>query len=387
MERLKSIDTLRGLSMAWMFLGHLQNWWLSEKDFWVYDLTFCIMDVIGASAFLFIAGVSTAISYNNKYEKANSSENYNLRILKIEYFFKSLSILIIALLYNLIFAFGTNNLLNIWTWFVLLTMAISLFLAWPLLRTSKIFRISLGMIIWIVNQFLYRFIMPYKGQGTYGVLYHLLYNTPDLDPILYFFPFFLYGTVLGDVIHKIYTIENQEQRSLTIKNSLIKPLFLIGFILIIGGILFQFPMFLSHRTFPWMFYSLGIQLTLFSFLITGEEFIFKKVKRDYRFLFYFSYYSLSVYLIHNLLYFLFYRQLNAVNIWIYVIITFIIIGLVLRFMYNIWPGPKFSLKFQLGRFCLGIAERLDAKIIVKKNIHFRASPAFISTESKSKFIN
>jgi hypothetical protein len=266
-------------------------------------------------------------------------------------------------------------------------MAISLFLAWPLLKTSKIFRVSLGMILWIASQFIYPFLMPYKGQGINGVLYHILFNTPDLDPILIFFPFFLYGTVLGEVIHNIYSIEDQEQKSMAIKNNLIKPLFLIGFALIIGGVLFQFPMFLSHRTFPWIFYALGIQLTLFSFLITKEEFILKNVKKDFRFLFYFSYYSLSLYLIHNFLYFLFYRQLNAVNIWIYAISTFIIIGLLLRFMYNVWPGPRFSLKFQLGRFCLGIAERLDAKIILRKNIHFRADTAFISAESKNKFIS
>ena len=383
MKRLKSIDIFRGVSVIWMLLAHMQHWWLIEKDMRTYDTTWSIFDVIGASAFLFIAGVSTAISCNKKYEKIYNSERYNLRILKIEYFLRTTCIFIIALLYNLAFAFGTNNYLNIWTWFILLTLSVSLFLVWPLLKTSKLFRILIGVIIWIANQLIYQFLLPYEDQfNLYGTMYYILYHTSDLDPILAFFPFLLFGTVLGEMIYEAYKIENQEIRNKYIKSNLIPPLFIIGSTLIIGGILFRFPMFLAHRTFPWMIYSLGVQLILISVLISAEEFIFKDTQKSYKFLFYFSYYSLSIYLIHNLLYFLFYRQLNAFNIWIYAFITILLLGLFLRFFYNTF-GSNISLKFQISKYSYIIAKKFDAWI----RITTFGSPVFISERAESKIIN
>ena len=66
MERLKSIDIFRGLCMGWMFLGHLIDWWIKPEFNWLESLTFSIFDPIGASGFLFISGVSIALSYRNR---------------------------------------------------------------------------------------------------------------------------------------------------------------------------------------------------------------------------------------------------------------------------------------------------------------------------------
>ncbi len=359
MKRLKSIDIFRGLSMVWVLVAHLQHWWLRLEDMWLYDFTWMIFDVMGASGFLFIGGVSTSISYKNRISKANNSENYNTNMIRGEYMFRAFCILLLALLFNFFVVIGTNDITQIWTWFVLLTVAVSLFMAWPLLKTLKIFRILLGAIIWILNQLILEFLTYFKGTlNIYGILYYILYNTIDLDPILSFFPFFLFGTVIGDIIFDVYNIENPIERKSALKKKLILPFFIVGGLLISSGIIFQFPTFLEHRTFPWMIYALGVEITFLSFLISGEEFIIGETEKSYKFLYYFSYYSLTLYLSHNLLYPLFLRRLNAVNIWIYILITTIITGLILRTMYKKF-GQKASIKITIGRIGSGLMRKIE----------------------------
>jgi uncharacterized membrane protein len=361
MKRLKSIDIFRGLSILWMLVAHLQHWWLRKEDLWVYYFTWAIFDVIGSAGFLFIAGISTTISYKNRLIKAENSENYNLKMLRTEYMFRASFILFLAILYNFVSVVRTGNLLFIWTWFVLLTTAVSLFIAWPLLKILKSVRIILGAVIWILNQYILAFLSGYKGQvNSYGILFYIFYNTTEVDPILSFFPFFLFGTVIGEVLFDVYRINNQVERNLALKNKLVFPLSVIGACLIAFGILFEFPTFLQHRTFPWMIYSLGVDLLFFSILITAEEFLFNETKRNYNFLFYYSYYSLTIYLAHNVLYYVFNSQLNAYNIWYFILVTIIITSFALMILHKTL-GRKASVKQIITRLGAGLAEKFERR--------------------------
>ena len=152
MKRLKSIDIFRGCSMAWMMIGHLFHWAIKEEYLWARYLLGSIFDPMGASAFLFIAGVSTMLSYRNRLQRAENSENYNKKMVKYEYFLRATFILIIALIYNTFVAIRINDLTWIWTWFILFTIAFSLYFAWPLLIAPKLLRIIVSGVIWISNQ-------------------------------------------------------------------------------------------------------------------------------------------------------------------------------------------------------------------------------------------
>ncbi|MFX0187080.1 MAG: heparan-alpha-glucosaminide N-acetyltransferase domain-containing protein [Candidatus Hodarchaeota archaeon] len=361
MKRIKSIDILRGLSMTWMVIGHLLAWWIRGKDRWVYLLTFEILDPIGAAAFLLVAGISTAISYRTRLAKIEITEGYTKNNVRNEYMLRAFFIFIVAILFNLFIAIAISDPEMIWTWFILLTIAISLFIAWPLLETPKLFRIFLGALFWILHLLLLDFLSLFKGEpNLYGVLYHILYNIPRLDPILPMFPFFLFGTILGEILHDIYLRENHSDIKLKLKKKFLRPLIILGPVLIICGILYDFPAIPRNRSFIWLIYSLGIQLTILSIFVFFEEFVFYKVEKSYKFLFYYSYYSLVIYLTHNPLYFLFYRQLNMFEIWIFIAVTFIIIGLIFRFIYKRW-GYKASLKTQIGRLASGIAKKIEEK--------------------------
>jgi len=360
--RLKSIDIFRGLCMAWMVLNHLIDWWLKPKYSWLHGVVIMIIDPIGASGFLFISGVSVSLSYRSRLDRAKDSEDYNNRMLNYTYLFRALFLLIIALIYNSIIALLILNPSMIWTWFVLLTAAISLFLAWPLLKTSKMVRLFIVTGLLFINQLILTWLLPYKGTfNLYGVLFHFLYHDINQDPILLFFPFFLVGTVVGDIIFDTFSYINEKDHKQNFVRRLFLPLNLGGIILIIIGISFKTPEFLMRESFSWQIYSLGIILLIMSILLFFDEFELVKTKRSYKFLFYYSYYSLTIYLAHNLLYFLFLKQLNIFNVWFFAAGAFIMIGIILRTIYKTWGGSA-SIKVQIGRLSLGLTQKIEKRI-------------------------
>ncbi len=357
--RLKSIDIFRGLCMSWMVLNHVIDWWVKSEFMFLHSITVRILDPIGASGFLFISGISTMISHRRNLLKAKISEDYNSRMIKNAYSFRTLFIFIIAIFYNIPTAIALFNPSYIWTWFVLLTVAVSLFIAWPLLRTSKIFRVFIGIGIILLHEFLIIILSPFKGDmNILGVIYHFIYHDINQDPILVFFPFFLFGTVIGDLLYDSYIQKNHINNKKILKNNFIIPTIITGISLIIVGILLKFPNFTDRISLSWIIYSLGIDILLFSILLIFEEFIITDTKKSYKFLFYYSYYSLTIYLSHNILYFLFLKQLNLITIWFSAIGTFIFLGLLFRAIYKKW-GAKASVKVQISRLSLGLTSRIE----------------------------
>lgn len=363
-----------------MIIGHLTGWWIRTEEFSFLIFIRTFFDVLGSGAFLFVAGISTMISYRDRIARKQLSEQYNKKIVRNEYIFRALIILIIALMYNTFNAIGYNRPLDIWKWFILFTMAISLFITWPLLKMSKLFRIFLGGIFWIANCFTLTFLIEYNGQfNLYGVLFHIFYNSLDLDPILSFFTFFLIGTVVGDTICDIYLMENQSERRIAFKKKFLIPSLLLGAFLIIFGILFPFPVlfpysglsshfiedifpdvpaFLQHRSFSWLIYSLGVDVIIFSILLAVEEFEIIKTKSSFNFIFYFSYYSLDIYLAHYLFYFIFLGQLNLLTTLICVAITIVLLGIALKIIHVKWKGNA-SLKFIIGKVSTKLAKKIS----------------------------
>jgi uncharacterized membrane protein len=367
-QRIKSIDIFRGLCMAWMILTHIIDWWLNIKYDWLHRATIMIVDPIGASGFLFISGVSIMISYKNRFDKIKVSDNYNYRIVKNSYLFRAFFILITALIYNSVIAISRLNPSMIWTWFILQTIAISMLITWPLLKLKKLYRILIGCFVLILNQILFTLLIPFEGEyNLLGVLFHFLYFNKTQDPILVFYPFFLFGTVIGEILYDVYYKDNNQNIKSVFKTKLLSPLILIGNLLILFGILFQFPKFLLRESFSWIIYSLGIELIIFSILLYFEICEIIKSKKSYKFLFYYSYYSLTIYLAHNLLYFLFLNQLNVITIWIFASAAFLIIGIILRALYKIFKD-KVSLKVQIGRLSLAVTEKIERRRAKKFNL-------------------
>lgn len=351
--------------MLYMLVGHLITWWpVPEIKVIMMSFYISILSPLGAAGFTFTSGISTFISYRNRLIKVEKLDNYNLSQVKYEYLFRALFIIILGLIYNIFVAILYMDPLQIWAWFILLTLGVCLLISWPLLKTSKIFRLVLGALIWIFNQIFLILLTPFEGQfNLFGFLYHGLYHPIDQNIILSFLPFFLVGTVIGDIIYDLSLIDNDLEKRKSVKTKLLYPFMLIGTILIVIGFYFLYPSLFTEKVLSiksniwWLMYSLGIEVILVSVFITVETYEIFKPEKSYRFLYYFSYYSLTVFLLQNINYFFFYQSLYFYNIWFYILITVIIYGLFLRFAYNKW-GPKFSLKIQIGRLASGATEKV-----------------------------
>ncbi|MFX1340616.1 MAG: heparan-alpha-glucosaminide N-acetyltransferase domain-containing protein [Promethearchaeota archaeon] len=351
-KRFKTIDIFRGLAMFFMILGHLMDWWIQPESRWLWYFLIFIGSWVGAAGFLFVSGISGIISYRRGVLMAEKSDLYSLEMVKNGFIFRALLIVLIGLIFNTCIAIALMNPFYIWTWFVLLTIGISLLLTVPLLNTSKMTRICISGISWILNHILFSILRIYAGQlNFFGILYHILYHSPDQDVILGFFPFLLYGTVIGDILFEVTNPKNPIEKKNEIKKKLLIPSLVIGSILIIFGLWFWHPNYdvkvLIHPTnFYWAIFSCGIQLVIFSIGIYLEESI--KTEKNYRFLFYFSYYSLTIYLVHYLLFFVpLHQQLNAITFWLFFLPIYFIMGLILRMLYKKYQG-KVALKTLIG---------------------------------------
>jgi len=361
MKRIKSIDAIRGLCMLLMVLGHLLDWWVRSEDRWFVYMLFAFLGPIAATGFMFISGFSTILSYKRKVTNIEDSNGLIMRKVKNIYIIRASLLLIVALLYNSAIAFGINDPTWIWSWFILQTIAVSFLLGWFFLNTSKTFRILVGIVLLVVNQFISTFLLPYEGQtNLYGILFYILYHPLEQFTILTYFSIFLLGTVAGELFFEVNNISDQEERKHAIKYVFITPLLLIGIISVSFGFIFRFPDIIIRRTFSSQVFSIGSFLILLSILIFNEEFEIIKTKKSYRFFYYYSFYSFTIYLAHNPLYFLFFGQLNIFTIWIALVGTIILITLLLKGIYKKW-GRKASLKTQLSVLSLILLNKIEQK--------------------------
>jgi uncharacterized membrane protein len=88
-----------------------------------------IINHIGASSFLFISGVRIVISYRRRLNRVKESKEFNHRMVRNSYLFRAFFIFIIAIIYNIPTAIVLKDPYMVWTWFALLTTAVSIFLA------------------------------------------------------------------------------------------------------------------------------------------------------------------------------------------------------------------------------------------------------------------
>ena len=361
MKRILSVDMIRGFCIFLMVLGHLLDWWIIQSDYWLITFLFSFLASIAATGFLFISGFSAAMAYKSRARKAATSPDINLNQARNIYILRALLLLAIGFLYNTVVAFGVGELKWIWAWNALQTISVSLLLAWPLLRTSKFLRIVLGIGLFIVNDLLLAFLLPYVDQlNINGVLFHIFYHPNEAFTILPYFAIFIIGTVVGDFLYNINIIEDQEKRRNAIKRVFLRTVMIVGVISTLFGIIYRFYDFLDRKTLSAMFYSIGAVLILLAILMYLEENEKIKPKKRFRFFFYYSYYSFTIYIAHDPLYFLFNRQLNAINIWLAVTGIFILVTLLLKVLHK-KVGTKASLKSQLSILSFIIATKIEQR--------------------------
>jgi len=357
--RIKTLDIYRGLIMLGMIWVHLRTWWLRKEDAWFIDISRLLVDRVFSPAFIWLSGISIMIWYRNASINVKELENYNDRIMKKEYYIRALILLFIAFSYNLFVAFGVYDFTWIWAWFILLALAFSMLLSYPFFRTTKLFRLIYVIIIIIINQIIVIILWPYEGQlNIYGVLFHIFFHPLILFPIFISYAFFILGTVFGDLLFEIFQIEDIAKRRLALRNKLVIPSFIICPVLFTLSAIFIGELFWIDYPFAWVPFSLSLIVFAMSIFLIFEVYGYFETKKSYKFSYYFSYYSLTVYLGHNVLFFLFFRQLNIFYFFIAFFITSILMGLALRAIHKRWRS-KYSLKVQMGKVAIFLACKLE----------------------------
>ena len=351
-KRLGSIDLFRGLCIIWMIVGHSIGWWTTSEFSSEVHLITLVVDAFGAAGFLFVSGMSITLSYLNKREKAQDTDGYNYRHLRLEYFLRALFILIVGFIYNTIMVIQYFNILISWQWFILQTIPISIMLMWPLLKYNKFVKLSVAIAFLIVDYFLFSLLssFAYDFSNPYGILHYILYNGHQLSPILGFFPFFISGSIIGGILYEDY-FSFEEQIDVNKQKVLLKfslPIVLMGIGLILIGFFVVQPGIITKNQLSWLLYAAGAQLIFFSLLFTIEKLEIITIDKKYRFFYYFSYYSFSIFLLHYPIYFLFLNSLTLIQFFLIIPFVVIIIGLGLKLVYHTL-GPWFSLKTQLSR--------------------------------------
>ena len=145
-------------------------------------------------------------------------------------------------------------------------------------------------------------------------------------------------------------------------NLLLKSM-IAGIGLIIFGIWFNYPDFIDNRSFSWWIYVLGFDIVIISLLYSIEKLLFSDFTKRYRFLYYFSYYSLTIFIFHALLGFAFFQLLSINNtFWIVYISTVVVFGIILKLAHDRW-GWKASIKNIIGKASSFIAIKIDQKYL------------------------
>jgi len=364
MIRLKSIDNFRGIAVIAMLWLHLSDWWLSDGSRSYIYVPMLVTQYAFLVSYQFISGISRYLFYRTGGSREISLETINNRRIKREFLMRGIFLLAIALLYNTVVAILTSKPFEIWSWFILLALAFSLILITPLLDTSKKTRGFLGIVFLVLNFIILSLLQDFEGQtNLFGFLYYLLYYPVGLHPILSSFAVFLIGTVVGDVIYEIYYKEEKKSRLGLLKKRLILPSILIGGILITFIFIVNSFLFLNLPSFYGIISTIGVSLILFSLFILVEEYEIIKTKKNYKFIFYFSYYSLTIYLAHNLLYFLFFERLDALTSSFYIVIVIVLIGLFLKLMYP-KLGGSLSIKKMISKMSYNIVMNIgETKVL------------------------
>ncbi len=361
MVRLKSIDTFRGISVLVMIWLHVSEWWLSGDSKWFLDVPFFVTQYGFLVSYQFISGVSRFLFYKTGGSAIEPSEITNKRRIKRQFLVRGFFLLLIALIFNSGVAFSTSRPSEIWSWFILLAIAVSIILITPLLDTSKKTRLFLGVAFMVLNFSTLSFLQDFEGQSNiFGVLFHLLFYPTGLHPILSTFAVFLIGTVVGEVIYEIYYKEEKKRRLSLLKKKVVIPSIISGIILVIFVFIANMFRFLNLPSFYGIISALGVSLILFSLCVIIEESEIIKVNKKYNFIFYFSYYSLTIYLVHHLLYFVFLKSLNALTSQFSIVLAVVSIGLFLKLIYP-KIGASISIKKIISKLSYKIVMKLEGK--------------------------
>jgi len=327
-----------------MLLGHLSVWWMSPAAFQIQEITLWISlePIAKGTGFILISGTSIALSFSKK--RVNFMDEYdeNTRILRNSSYFRAFILFLTAIIMNIALLSSSSNA-KIYDWWILFTLSICLIFSWPLMKLSINQRILFGIVLVIFNYFFHQILLYGSVSNLSSFLLDFFYPTDSRqNPILQYFPFFLFGTVMGSFLVEKDFGKNED--FLGFLKKIFLPLALPSVFSILFGIFLNFPNFLTTNSFSYIIYALGLNSLIVSILLTLEKATNFNFNSKYNPLFYFSYYSLTFYLLHYSGMLFGFLSLNYWTFWLVFCAVLVILTVFLHIMYRLVAG-LFSLKY------------------------------------------
>jgi uncharacterized membrane protein len=369
-KRIGSVDFFRGFCMFLMFLGHLSGWLMSPQAFEIqYIVIWVPLEPIAkGTGFILVSGVSVALSISKKTNLYDDLYEEKARIVRNNSYIRALLLFVIALFINVIMMFMYPGA-KILDWWVLLTLSVCLLFAWPLMKLNVKNRIIFGIGLLVFNYIFFQILLYYEPSlNILAFLRDFLYSIDTRqNPFLSFFPFFIFGTVIGTYLKNIDFSRNDNMEDFIRKFSI--PLVISSAISIIFGILFKYPAFLVTNSFSYIIYAIGLNSMILTLLITLDKFTNINFNSEYNPLFYFSYYSFTFYLLHYVFMLIAIPALSYWVFWAVFIVLFFAMTFLFYVMYRAIAG-LFSLKYLISLSGEYLTLKIEEKYHNKKTMAF-----------------
>ncbi len=417
--RISAIDRFRGLTIFYMIFGHAILFWpLPQEGFYagfvrlIWESTVC-----GAAAFVFLSGMSMSLSYNSYARKVRANltnlerEKWNGRL---QIWIRTAWVAGLAIFSNIIGEISIGEF-QIWIWYVLQTVWVARAISYPFLQLRTWHRLTAGFLIIILAD-------PIRTWcfAESPFLYALFFNGVGLNPFFPFVGFFFVGSALGNWLDQWSQMQIRVKKN-TVNASPVslgalkfftpKVILMLGLLIAFIGIslgwqlvsspmnqeifdrlnllpgwnLQQLPAFLSHTFSAWGLYTLGFDFIILALFLKADvsklkdlpenlnspsrssgprEQVGGSAKKSYKnsskALTLFGQQSLTVYLTHYFVFFIFRGQLWF---WQWLIITPIIVA-VYHTLIWVWANGK-GKGYTLD-WAIGTTTEMAVKAILKR---------------------
>jgi uncharacterized membrane protein len=286
--RFSAIDVFRGISILYMIIGHTSEFWLYNSELWFRGVLFVIMDVIGANAFIMLAGIGLSLSYHSQMRRIQKNPMYPRGYAKINFWSRTIVIGLIAILTNILGTFALENPTG-WIWLVLQTIAFGRIICYPFMKYNWKIRATIGIAFFLMVDLVRSALL-----GFNPVLYYIFFNVNEQNTPFPFFGFLFLGSALGDWFDSIMN-QNTNQVQVQTKKSILNLTYfiIIGAVFISIGIISGLgisndgywgflvsqinlnsymnisglPLFLCRNSIPWCFYSFGFEILFLTLLL------------------------------------------------------------------------------------------------------------------------
>jgi hypothetical protein len=238
--RNRTIDIFRGISISVMLFIHIQRNWLILDEWWFVGLSYLVALPFEVNGFLFVVGMSFGYSWKKDQIELISRKDRYLKSLS-----RTFILFAFSMAYNVIAVFlhdyGWSNL---WFWYILQSIWVSRLLGlivadWSPKLKKLILIIGLG-----TDYFIWNGLEQIRvNSWIFDSIYYILFNPIGQDSIVFYFGFFLLGTLIGE---EFYQFSDKSPEFIKPK---IRKWIIGGIILMILGILIGWP--LSSQEIGW----------------------------------------------------------------------------------------------------------------------------------------